>query len=61
MTRKDHFDLIRQRGRRAFLDGEARKDNPYPDKRKDDGRITFSRAYRNAWDRGWMDEKGRAT
>lgn len=40
------------KGERAALSEQPRK-NPYIDKRKDDGRLTFSRAFRTAWFDGY--------
>jgi ribosome modulation factor len=42
--------------RRGFEDGfkgRPRSENPYPDLRNDGGKITWSRAFRNAWHDGW--------
>ncbi len=44
-----------QKGREARDRGEPRTACPYPDHRKDSGRLTFSRAFRNAWHHGWSD------
>lgn len=38
-----------RKGRIAALAGEPEGACPYEDKRKPDGRLTFSRAWRNAW------------
>lgn len=51
------FDVAVNRGRQAYFDGLSIDDCPYPDKRKSDGRITWSRAYRNAWRDGWLGAK----
>lgn len=40
-------------GKAAFEAGEPKAACPYKDKRKKDGRLTWSRAYRNAWLEGW--------
>jgi hypothetical protein len=46
-----------RKGRRAWNDGVPFENCPYPDTRKDSGRITWSRVYRNAWKDGWRDAK----
>lgn len=38
-----------ERGERAHAEGLSIRDCPYEDKRKDNGRLTWSRAYRTAW------------
>lgn len=38
-----------ERGERAHTEGHSIHDCPYPDKRKDNGRLTWSRGYRTAW------------
>lgn len=38
-----------RKGMQAAQDGETRDTCPYRDKRKPDGRLTWSRAYRTAW------------
>ena len=42
-----------RKGYRAFAIGETLADCPYEDKRKDDGRLTWSRAFQAAWREGW--------
>jgi hypothetical protein len=42
-----------RKGAAARAAGVPRDRNPYPDWRKDDGRLTFSRAFRRAWWKGW--------
>lgn len=42
-----------RRGAEARAAGAARSANPYPDWRTNTGRLTFSRAFRRAWFRGW--------
>jgi len=44
-----------QKGRNAFADGVPITACPYNDKRKDDGRLTWSRAFRSAWVDGWRE------
>lgn len=41
------------KGLDAGLAGLPADSCPYKDKRKSDGRLTFSRAFRNAWRDGW--------
>lgn len=45
----------RMKGLDAGLAGEPIESCPYQDKRKLDGRITFSRAFRRAWFDGWNE------
>jgi len=44
-----------RKGWRARVEGLLLGDCPYKDRRKMDGRVTFSRAFRKAWHRGWRD------
>jgi hypothetical protein len=41
------------KGYRAFLSGQAVTENPYVDKRKECGRLTWSRSFDAAWCDGW--------
>lgn len=41
-----------EKGQRAALQGASEFDNPYPDKRTDSGKVTYSRAIRNSWEQG---------
>lgn len=41
-----------RKGFLAFSSGEPRQ-SPYKDKRKPDGRLTWSRAFESAWLDGW--------
>lgn len=41
------------RGMSAHVNGDAIGACPYPDKRTPSGRLSWSRAYRNAWRDGW--------
>ena len=41
------------KGVHAGLVGQPQEACPYEDKRKHDGRLTFSRAFRRAWFDGW--------
>jgi len=49
------LDGAERKGREARDRGDPRHACPYNDYRKDCGRLTFSRAFRNAWLRGWED------
>lgn len=42
-----------RKGYEAGVDGIARENCPYDDKRKWDGRLTWSRAFRSCWHDGW--------
>lgn len=42
-----------RKGMVAHQGGTARDANPYDDKRKSDGRLTWSRAFECAWRDGW--------
>lgn len=42
-----------KKGMRAHQAGLCLSDCPYEDKRKWDGRLSWSRAFRNAWGDGW--------
>ncbi len=53
--RRTPLETAREKGRQAFLEGADLTDCPYPDHRKADGRVTFSRAFRNAWRDGWRE------
>ncbi|MDH0959086.1 hypothetical protein EGJ86_19295 [Pseudomonas sp. o96-267] len=43
-----------KKGVLAFLDGKPVSDCPYRDKRKDDGRLSWSRSYITAWHSGYQ-------
>lgn len=51
--RKTALDGAYLKGLHAGLAGGSLDDCPYPDKRKDCGRLTWSRAFRTAWADGW--------
>jgi len=53
-TDRGHAGAYRK-GRKARAEGLTLDDCPYRDKRKVDGRVTFSRAFRKAWVYGWDD------
>lgn len=55
--RRSPLDVAAQKGREAALAGQTEADCPYRDKRKADGRLTFSRAFRNAWAEGFRSVK----
>ena len=57
-TRNRAFRAAYERGRQAGNAGMPAEANPYPDHRADSGCITWSRAFRKYWRRGW--EVGRA-
>lgn len=44
-----------KKGARAAETGEPIESCPYKDKRKQDGRLTWSRAFSSAWCDGWND------
>ena len=54
MTNRIHAAYVK--GKLAAQNGESETDCPYPDYRQDSGKLTWSRAYRNAWARGYRDE-----
>ncbi|WP_369805313.1 Rmf/CrpP family protein [Acidithiobacillus ferriphilus] len=43
-----------KKGADAHQNGQSITDCPYKDKRKEDGRLTFSRAFVRAWHDGWQ-------
>lgn len=51
--RKSPLDAAYLKGIQAQLEGADISTCPYKDKRKWDGRLTFSRAFLNAWRDGW--------
>lgn len=44
-----------RKGVLAHLEGKALQDCPYKDKRKDDGRLSWSRSFITAWADGFRD------
>ena len=48
------FRTAWRKGWEARQEGLPRSRNPYLDLRTDRGSITFSRAWRNTWDDGWL-------
>lgn len=46
------------KGRQAWARGEPESACPYQDTRKGDGRLTWARAFRNAWVQGYRAAKG---
>lgn len=56
-SRLAHFQGAYRLGHTAAFCDEAIADCPYPDLRRADGGATFSRAYINAWKRGWRAGK----
>lgn len=51
--RKTALDGAYLKGVHARLAGEPLNACPYEDKRKPNGRLSWSRAFRNAWRDGW--------
>lgn len=49
------LETIKQKGRKAAMDGKSEKDCPYFDHRTHTGSVTFSRAFRNAWFDGFRE------
>lgn len=54
--RRSPFDAAEEKGRQAARDGLPITACPYLDKRKPCGRLTFSRAFRCAWQQGFQSE-----
>jgi hypothetical protein len=50
---KNPFEAAILKGMKAKSEGKTLLDNPYKDIKKQDGRLTFARAFRNAWAEGW--------
>lgn len=42
------------KGRKAKQENKSITDCPYKDKRKEDGRLTWSRAFKKAWEDGFL-------
>jgi hypothetical protein len=57
MKRRNPFERAIEYGRVSFRDGLPKSANPYDDKRKICGRLTWSRAWLKAWDDGWDEAK----
>lgn len=55
------FDGAIRKGAEAYRRGDPVSTCPYQDKRKDCGRLTWSRAFRAAWLDGWYDARRDAT
>ena len=51
-------DAAKQKGREAARAGKREWDCPYPDYRTDRGGVTFSRAFRRAWLKGFREVAG---
>ncbi len=58
MTDPTHAAYVK--GRLAAQNGGSEADCPYPDYRQKSGKLTWSRAYRNAWTNGYRDEMQRS-
>jgi len=50
----DRFAVAERKGREAFEAGLQESDCPYDDKRKPNGKLSWSRAWRNAWLMGFQ-------
>lgn len=46
-----------KKGVAAFNEGKKIRDCPYIDKRKESGRLSWSRSFICAWDDGWRDAR----
>lgn len=57
VVRRNPFDAAYRKGWDAAHAGESLESCPYRDKRKYDGRLTFSRAWRERWRSGWKAGK----
>lgn len=53
------LDGAKRKGKLAYQEGMPRCSCPYPDYRKNDNKLTFSRAFIRAWLSGW-DEAEKA-
>lgn len=49
-----------RKGWAAFLEGKPQNECPYNDKRKDCGRLTWSRSFITAWQDGWSESQKQA-
>lgn len=54
---KSPLDAATEKGRAAYASGLPESSCPYPDKRQETGRLTFSRAFRNAWRDGYREAR----
>jgi len=54
-TNNKAFRAAYEKGIGAAREDVPREDNPYLDWRTDRGSVTFSRAFRRYWFRGWDD------
>jgi len=59
VTRNKAFIHAYKRGLLARRCGLSETNNPYPDKKNWRGRVTFSRAFRRFWERGYQDSSPR--
>lgn len=55
VARPAHLEAAYQKGRKAAVAGLPRESYPYIDRRTAGGRVTFSRAFINAWLDGFDD------
>jgi len=53
--KRSPFKAAHEKGRMAFEAGEPMSANPYLDHRTDQNHVTFSRAWRHAWEDGWRE------
>jgi ribosome modulation factor len=60
MSRNKAFETAERRGRVAYQAGKPRTTCPYPDHRGASGHVTFSRGFRKAWLKGWLEAKREA-
>jgi len=51
------FQTAYKKGKIASAFGRPESSNPYPDKKNNKGGVTFSRAFRNYWLKGYNDTK----
>lgn len=57
--KKNPLETAKEKGAWAARIGLKESDCPYRDKRKSDNRLTFSRAWRNAWIEGFRSWKAK--
>lgn len=56
MRKRTPLQTAKRKGIVAFRMGFQESDCPYPDTLKADGKVTFSRSFRNAWFEGYREE-----
>lgn len=57
VKKKTALDGAYLKGLAAAVNDEPLNACPYKDKRKADGKLSWSRAFRNAWRDGWQEAK----